>query len=74
MVTVRVYSKGTGRPAKGRKVSVSFDSWTRGVTKGVISDANGEANFDTAPGTGKVYVDGDKVFEGRVEGRVMVYV
>lgn len=74
MVSVKVFWKESGKPAKGKRVAISFDGWTRGVTGSEITDSNGEAHFDVDPGSGKVYVSGDTVFTGRIEGRVIVYV
>jgi len=56
-------------------VAVSFDGFiTGGVTNDVRTDSNGEAHFDHDPRSGKIFVDGKKVFEGWIEGRVVVYV
>ena len=74
MVTVKVCWKSTGKSAKGKDVVISFDGLMRGVTRKVLTDSNGEAHFDADPGTGKVIVDGERAFSGRIEGRVMVYV
>lgn len=74
MVSVKVCWRQTGKPAKGRRIVVSFDGLTRGITETKYSDDNGDAHFDAAPGSGKVYVDGSTAFTGRVEGRVVVYI
>jgi len=73
MVTVKVCYQSDGKPAKGKRVSLGF-SWLRGMTNSEHTNSSGEAHFDTDPGTGKVYVDGKTVYEGRVAGRVVVYI
>ena len=74
MFTVRVVSESTGKPMKGRKVSVGFSGWTRGITSAEYTDSDGEAHFDADPGQGEVYVDGKTAYRGRISGRVVVYV
>ena len=73
MVSVKVVYASSGKPASGKRVCVSF-SGLRGVTGNQITDSNGEAHFDAKPGHGKVIVNGTTKFEGKVEGRVPVYV
>jgi len=73
--TVKVISSSSGKPYQGARVAVSFDGFiTGGVTNDVRTDSNGEAHFDHDPRSGKIFVDGKKVFEGWIEGRVVVYV
>ncbi len=74
MVTVKVVHRDSGRPAEGRKVAISFDAIGRGLTSGERTDSNGEADFNVDPGDGKVFVDGNKKFEGRISGRIVVYI
>ncbi len=57
MVTVRVFSKSSGKAIKGKKVSVSFDGLLRGMAT-EYTDSSGDAHFNVEPGSGKVYVDG----------------
>jgi hypothetical protein len=74
MVTVRVYYKESGKAAKGVAVSLGFNGLFRGVTGKGITDSSGDADFDNDPGYGKVYIHGKSVFEGRIEGRTVVYI
>jgi len=74
MFTIKVVSKSSGKPASGRRVSVGFDGLLRGHTKDQRTDPQGEAHFDSDPGSGTVYVDGSSAHKGRIEGRVVVYV
>lgn len=71
MVTVQVFSKSTGKPVSGKKVYVSF-SGLRGGLEG-YTDNNGEAHLNVDPGSGEVYVSGNKVHQGYLSGRVVVY-
>ena len=72
MVTVRVFSKSSGKAIKGKKVSVSFDGLLRGMAT-EYTDSSGDAHFNVEPGSGKVYVDGNTVYKGNLAGRVVVY-
>lgn len=74
MVTVKVVSQSTGKPVKGRRVSVGFSSMLRGITSAEYTDSNGEAHFNADPGQGEVYVDGRTAYKGKISGRVVVYV
>ena len=75
MVTVKVISKSSGKPIKGKKVALGIDAvFSGGVTKGEWTDSNGEAHFDVKPNHGKVFVDGSTKHEGYLSGRVVVYI
>jgi uncharacterized protein YfaS (alpha-2-macroglobulin family) len=74
MVSVRVYSKSTGKAVKGAKVSLGKDGFfTGGVTQSQYTDSSGEAHFNTDSGSGRVFVDGKTLYEGRLSGMVTVY-
>ena len=73
MFTIRVISKSTGNPYKGKRVRVGFEG-LRGMTSEELTDSNGEVHFDSDPGRGKVYIDHKSVFEGKIEGRVVIYI
>jgi len=80
VVTVKIVKKSDGKPVKDKKVSVS----TRGVglldaagqsSDKVRTDSEGEAHFQNIrPSNGKIYIDGSIVYEGKIEGRVVVYI
>lgn len=74
MFTVQVIEKSTGKPAYYKKVGVIFNGWTRGVAKDQYTDNNGEAHFSEDNGDGTIYIQGSKVFEGRIEGRKVIYI
>ncbi len=74
MVTVKVLWRDTGKPAKGSRVAIGFDGFTRGVTGTEYTDSDGDAHFDAEPGTGEVYVDGNTKYRGHIAGRVVVYI
>lgn len=73
MVSVKVVWQSSGSAADNQRVVLSFDG-LRGVTGSEITDRNGEAHFDAAPGSGKVIVNGTTRHHGRIEGRVIVYI
>jgi hypothetical protein len=68
-ITVQVLSNKTGKPVSGRQVSVGCDElmalWT---TKRQSSNSDGIAQFSVARDNfkGSIYVNGTKVFEGKV--------
>lgn len=75
MVTVRVLSKNSHKPVKGKKVALGIDAlFSGGVTKGQWSDSNGEARFDVQPNHGKVFVDGTTRYEGYLSNVITVSV
>jgi len=74
MFTVKVVETSTGRPVKGARVSVGFDGFFRAFSNDKYTDYEGEVHFDNDNGTGTIYVNGDKVYEGRIEGRKVVYI
>lgn len=75
MVTVKVVHKSSGKPAEGKKVSLYVSRFmASGVTKDQRTDSNGEAHFDIESTDGKVYVDGSTEYEGRLAGRVVIYI
>lgn len=74
MFTVKVMDRNSGRPVEGAKVSVVFDGLFRGFAKDQYTDYNGEAHFDNDNGTGTIYVKGRREYEGRLEGRKVIYI
>lgn len=74
MLTVQVVSKSSGKPLKGKKVTLSFDGLLRGMSKPAFTDSRGLVNFDHKPGAGKIFVSGNSVYKGRIEGTTVVYI
>jgi hypothetical protein len=75
MISVKVVSESSGKPVKGKKVSLGFDGLlTGGVTGPEYTDSEGEAHFNSDPGNGQVFVDGATKYRGRLAGRVVVYI
>lgn len=75
MVTVKVISENSGKPAQSKRVSLGIDHlFSGGVTKDQFTDSNGEAHFDVKPAHGKVFIDGRNKYEGHLSGRVVVYI
>jgi 5-hydroxyisourate hydrolase-like protein (transthyretin family) len=75
MVTVRVIHQSSGKPAEGEKVSLYVSRFmASGVTDPEYTDSNGEAHFDVESTDGEVFVSGQSRFQGRLAGRVVVYV
>ena len=71
MVTIQLFSKSNGKPVSNTKVRVYEKG--HGVYH-EYTDSNGEAHFSSlSPCEGDVYVDGDTVYTGRLEGRTIVY-
>ena len=79
MVSVKVISKGSGKPLKGARAVIGFSglilgSWGGGMSSTEYTDSNGEAHFNVSPGDGTVYVNGKAVKKGYLSGMVVVYV
>jgi hypothetical protein len=74
MFTVKVIESSTGKPAYSKKVSVGFKGIFRGFSKDQYTDRNGEVHFSEDNGEGTIYVQGKKAYEGRIEGRITVYI
>jgi hypothetical protein len=74
MFTIQVIEKSTGKPAYYKKVSVGFKGLFRGFSKDQYTDRSGEAHFSEDNGEGIIYVQGARVYEGRIEGRKIVYI
>ncbi len=74
MFTIQIFDRSTSKPVYSKKVGVIFNDWTRGCAKDQYTDNNGEAHFSEDNGEGHIYVNGNKVFEGRIEGRRIIYI
>jgi hypothetical protein len=74
MFTVQVVYRSTGKPVESKKVGVIFNGLMRGCARDQYTDRNGEAHFSEDNGHGTIYVQGNKVFEGRIEGRKVIYI
>jgi len=77
MVTIKVVSKSSGKPLKDMKVRIYKTGGFFGggyIGGEVRTDSSGEAHFDIEPCKGEVSVNGSKVYEGDISGRVVVYV
>ena len=55
-------------------MSAAFEGFFRDSTEDKYTDYDGEAHFDYDNGTGTIYVNGRKAYEGRIEGRKVVYI
>ncbi len=76
MITVQVINENTGKPCKGKRVSVSVKgNWFPGgfVGKGYTNN-NGEFHVDVKPTQGTIYVDGTTQYEGYLSGREVIYI
>jgi hypothetical protein len=75
MVTVKVIYRDSGKPAQGKRVSLSIDRFmASGVTDSEWTDTEGLAHFDVESTNGEVYVDGATKHKGRLAGRIVVYI
>jgi hypothetical protein len=74
MFTIQVIESSTGKPAYYKKVQVFFNGWTRGHTRELYTDKNGEAHFDYDNGEGQIYVGSERMYEGSISGRKVVYI
>ncbi len=74
MFTVKVIEASSGKPAYYKRVAVIFKGFARGCAKDQYTDKNGEAHFPEDNSEGTIYVQGTKMFEGRIEERVVIYI
>lgn len=74
MFTIQIIETSTGRPAEGKKVGIIFHGIFRGSTSDYYTDRDGEVHFSEENGEGTVYVQGKKVYEGKIEGRKIIYI
>lgn len=74
MFTVLVINKYNGEPAEGARVFVGFYGFSRALTPTKYTDERGEVHFSHENGEGIVYVNGSNVYDGRISGRVTVYI
>jgi uncharacterized protein YfaS (alpha-2-macroglobulin family) len=72
MVTIQVFSKSSGNAVSGTRVAISVG--LNGVSH-EYTDSSGEAHFPgISPGNYEVYVNGQTAFNGRLEGRKVIYI
>ena len=74
MFTIQIVETSTGKPLEGKKVGIVFKGWLRGCTDDYYTNKDGELHFSEENGEGVVYVQGKKVYEGRIEGRKVIYI
>ncbi|MGB4205139.1 MAG: hypothetical protein WBJ84_05900 [Bacteroidales bacterium] len=74
MFTVQVIDRSTGKPAYYKKVAVAFHGFFRGHTTDQYTDRDGEVHFNYDNGEGTIYVQGQKVYEGWIGGRKVIYI
>jgi hypothetical protein len=73
LITIRLISKSSGRPVKGKKVALGIDALlSAGVTHGKWTDEEGEASFNVDPNYGQVLVSGSTEFKGYLQGTITV--
>ncbi len=74
MFTILVNDSKSGKPLYYKEVSDHFKGLDRGISKSHYTDKNGESHFNEDNGNGIVYVDGKPKFEGKIQGRILIYV
>ncbi len=75
MITVQVFYESNGKPAQSKKVSLFFSGlFTGGSSDTKYTDSNGEAHFSNDNGEGEVYVNSQVKYNGRLAGRIIVYI
>jgi len=69
MVTIEVIGRD-GRGMAGAEVQISWSSWTHSTGR---TDRNGRISWDVSGGSGTVYVEGRRVYEGSIWDTVRVH-
>lgn len=67
MIILKIIDRKNCNPISGVKVTVHFRGLLRGYAEGT-TNWDGEVQFDNDPGEAYVYVKGNEVYHGRVEG------
>ncbi|NJK73867.1 MAG: hypothetical protein HC849_07065 [Oscillatoriales cyanobacterium RU_3_3] len=76
MVIVQLISAKTGEPIKGKRVSVgNNDLLSLGVTDRQATNNRGEVEFPKIKpcNSGTIYIDGNSVYKGKIEGFQRIY-
>jgi hypothetical protein len=59
-----------GRLTSLEKLSIGCREWRRPDGR---TNSSGQVSWDVSPGSGTIYVDGKKVYEGQLSGTATVY-
>jgi len=68
MITVEVVDRN-GRSASGVAVQISWSNWTHSTGR---TDHNGRVSWDVSSGSGTIYVDSKRVYEGSIQNTMRV--
>lgn len=68
MITVKVVGTD-GRGVSGADVQISWRGYTHSTGR---TNSSGVVSWDVSSGSGTIYVDGRKVYEGQINGSVTV--
>lgn len=77
MVIVEIMSRKTGNPLSGKRIAISNDSIFSGfVSKGQLTNSKGQVQFDKVKPCpkGKIFLDGNTAYEGKIEAVNRIYV
>jgi hypothetical protein len=77
MVIIQLISAKTGEPIKGKRVSVGTSGFlSGGVTDRKATNDRGEVEFSNIKpcDNGKIYIDGNTAYEGKIDGFQRIYV
>jgi hypothetical protein len=77
MVIVQLISVKTGEPVKGKRVSVGTTGFlSGGVTDRQFTNSRGEVEFPKIGpcNDGSIFVEGDRVYKGKIEGFQRIYI
>lgn len=73
MITIQVLSKSSGKPVSGAKVHVVFNSFLRGFIEGQ-TNSEGIITFNVDNGAGKISVNGNRIFDGEIKGKMVFHI
>jgi len=68
MITVQAVGKD-GRGVAGVNVQISWRGYTHSTGR---TNSSGQVSWDVSSGTGTIYVDSKKVYDGQISGTVSV--
>lgn len=71
MISIRVFLKVNNEPLKRTPVILALDP-NGSQTQPVLTDRDGVARFEMAPGSGKILISGVEHYNGRLDGEIRI--
>ena len=69
MISIEVIGRD-GRGLANADVQISWSNWTHSTGR---TDRNGYVSWDVSSGSGTIYVNRDKVYDGYIDGSLRIH-